>query len=129
MAYNADCIIDTQVLSPKIKQIVDEDKLELSNDENDKYSGMGGEINIYDFSDACRAYKEFYHKDISEELKKRGLTEEELNHYVLVDIDWERNKTIEFLVSNFECCICELMDINDKFYPIYETISYAYYIE
>lgn len=129
MAYNADGIIDTQFLSPKIKQIVDEDKLELSNAENDKYSGMGGEINIYDFSDACRAYKEFYHKDISEELKKRGLTEEELNHYALVDIDWARNKTIEFLVSNFECCSCELMDNNDKLYPIYETISYAYYIE
>ena len=73
--------------------------------------------------------KGFCHKDISEELKKRGLTEEELNHYVLVDIDWARNKTIEFLVSNFECRNCEFIDNNDKLYPIYETISYAYYIE
>lgn len=59
MAYNADGIIDTQFLSPKIKQIVDEDKLELSNAENDKYSGMGGEINIYDFSDACLHIRNF----------------------------------------------------------------------
>ena len=129
MAYNADGIIDTQVLSPKIKQIVDEDKLELSNVENERCSGMGGDIEVYDFSDACRAYKEFYHTDISEELKERGLTEDELNHYVLVDIDWSRKKTIEFLVSNFECCRCELMDDDDKLYPIYETISYAYGFE
>ena len=128
MAYNADGIIDTQVLSPKIKQIVDEDKLELSNVENERCSGMGGDIEVYDFSDACRAYKEFYHTDISEELKERGLTEDELNHYVLVDIDWERNKTIEFLFSNFECFNCEIID-DDKLYLIYETISYAYYIE
>lgn len=129
MIYNSDEIIDIKFLSPKIKRIVREDKIELSNTKNDEDSGMGGEINVYDFSDACRVYKEFYHKDISEELKKRGLTEEELNHYVLVDIDWARNKTIEFLVSNFECCRCELMDDDDKLYPIYETISYAYGFE
>ena len=53
---------------------------------------MGGEIEVYDFSDASYEYKEFYHKDILETLKERGLTEEELNHYVLVDIDWARKK-------------------------------------
>ena len=124
MAYNADGIIDTHLLSPKIKRIVDEDKMELSNAENERCSGMGGDIEVYDFSDACRAYKEFYHTDISEELKERGLTEDELNHYVLVDIDWERNKTIEFLFSNFECFNCETID-DDKLYSIYEIISYG----
>mgnify|MGYP003533333339 FL=1 len=80
MAYNADGIIDTHLLSPKIKRIVDEDKMELSNAENERRSGMGGEIEVYDFSDASYEYKEFYHKDILETLKERGLTEDEFNH-------------------------------------------------
>lgn len=124
MAYNADGIIDTHLLSPKIKRIVDEDKMELSNAENERRSGMGGEIEVYDFSDASYEYKEFYHKDILETLKERGLTEDELNHYVLVDIDWSRKKTIEFLFSNFECLNCEIID-DDKLYSIYEIISYG----
>lgn len=124
MAYNSDGIIDTQVLSPKIKRIVDEDKLELSNAENERCSGMGGDIEVYDFSDASYEYKEFYHKDILETLKERGLTEDELNHYVLVDIDWARKKTIDFLFSNFKCINCEIID-DDKIYSIYEMLSYG----
>ena len=46
MAYNSDGIIDTHLLSPKIKRIVDEDKMELSNAENERRSGMGGEIEV-----------------------------------------------------------------------------------
>ena len=57
MIYNSDEIIDTKFLSPKIKRIVHEDKIELSNTKNDEDSGMGGGIEVYDFSDACRAYK------------------------------------------------------------------------
>ena len=101
-----------------------EDKLELSNTENERCSGMGGEIEVYDFSDASYEYKGFCHKDISEALKERGLTEDELNHYVLVDIDWARRKTIDFLFSNFKCINCEIID-DDKIYSICEILSYG----
>lgn len=125
MAYSDDGVIDETKLSENSQKIVKEDKINLSNCEDEDGSGMGGDIEVTDFIDASCEYKKFYRKDITEELKKYGLTEEELNHYVLVDIDWARQKTIDFLTDNFETHNCEGA-LSERLNDIYDILSNAH---
>jgi len=109
----------------KLRNIITEDKLDLSTDEYEQSSGMGGDIDVTDFNDAACEYKKFYRKDIGEELKKKNLTEEELSHYVLVDIDWARRKTIQFIQNNFIAYNCDIQ-LTEKEENIYEIMGKAY---
>lgn len=104
---------------PKIAQdIIGQDKIDKIYEVCDFGSGMGGELDVYDYHDgferSCGNYE-----TIKDFVDATGMTEEELSKYVIVDIDIARNGTINFILKNFECiteniCTRERLKLYDK---------------
>lgn len=127
MAFD-DGKIEIDRLSEKSKDIVEEDKLVFDNDDEERSGGMGGYIDVVDYEDAHYQHKRRYYEDVGDDLKKYNISKDEIDHYVLVDIDNRREKTISFINDNFTSWNCEMLgnshtEEDDKLYNIYSILS------
>lgn len=76
---------------------------QLEKEDLDGCSGMGGELDIYDWKEIYNYRKEWKPDYTIEEFAKdEGLEVDTLDQYIWIDIDRERRGTINFLFDNFE---------------------------
>lgn len=114
------------MLSHRSQEIIKEDKLTFpTNSEYEGGSGMGMELDVYDYTDAKREYKKHYGKDLDITLKNKGITEVIISHYVFIDLDREREKTIKFIKDNFDYYSEETNRWNEECDNVYSILSWA----
>lgn len=112
-------------LSHCSQEIIKEDELTFpTNGEYEGGSGMGMELNVYDYEDAKREYEKHHGKDFGDILKEKGITEE-IDHYVFIDLDKERGKTISFIKDNFDYYQEETDRWNEECDNVYDILSWA----
>lgn len=83
----------------------------------DRSSGMGGELTIYTWENGFRNYKRMTNRqDATEEewAMYMGASLEELKNVIMVDVDWGRKKTIEYIKETYGA-----KSENDKTFPVW----------
>lgn len=122
------CKMEITMMPRHSREIIENNKFKFPSDNSyEGGSGMGMELDVYDYTDAKREYKKHYGKDLGEILKEKGISEEEINRYILIDIDRERGKTIDFIKNNFDYYIEETKkwDSNEDCDKVYDILSWA----
>ena len=109
---------DFQKLPEEVKAVIGGDKtIDTIKEMLNGMSGEGGDIKVYTWKDAYYGYCNCYNKKYTVEqwTKINNISLDEIKYYILVDVDWNANATINKLKNEYNIIYNdEYNNTNDK---------------